>query len=306
MSEITLLVFRIICAFISDDGYSHFTYSNINISHIGLNRIRHSLSELESSHQIKNCTINGYYPRYLINSPIECPEFIFNPNLPLRHKLFMCHYLDNFDEFSYKTYSELESLDSYYHSSTANILSDIKKILGQDMYSYLSNTRYCHMHPYHEKYQLIKTDNGYQVDSTGMANYKKKLSEEELKRFDKVKYLNRNQRIIEEKGIGHYLMLKLKNRISNDKDRFTDVDVDEDYLNKLFKEQNGCDFYTGLPFDDLTQVSIDRVNSSKSYIKDNIVLTTNLINRMKNDSSLEEFLILCNTISKHFPIIGIK
>lgn len=49
------------------------------------------------------------------------------------------------------------------------------------------------------------------------------------------------------------------------------------------------DYYTGIIPNDYKDYSIDRLDSTKGYTEDNIVITTNIINTMKLDMSIEEF-----------------
>ena len=46
-------------------------------------------------------------------------------------------------------------------------------------------------------------------------------------------------------------------------------------------------------------ISIDRIDSSKGYIKGNIQLVCGIVNVMKSDSSEDEFLQLCKKIVEH-------
>lgn len=65
-------------------------------------------------------------------------------------------------------------------------------------------------------------------------------------------------------------------------------------LENLLISQNGVCYYTGLPFiNDYSKgrsISIDRIDSSKGYTKDNIRLICSLVNTMKSDRTEESFL----------------
>ena len=54
-------------------------------------------------------------------------------------------------------------------------------------------------------------------------------------------------------------------------------------------KQEMKDYYTGIIPNDYKDYSIDRLDSTKGYTEDNIVITTNIINTMKLDMSIEEF-----------------
>ena len=230
MSE---LIFYLLCSFIQSDGYSHFSLSNINISHIGIRRIKQSLTELESSNRITNCTINGYYLRYLIHDPKPCPSFLFNINLSLSCKLYILHYLFNIDKFINCTkYIQLRNIDSYF--SNLSNFTLIKRVLGYDIFSLPSHIKFVSSIPYHVKYPLVKTENGYCVDKFGNGNYIRSLDANELREYKHNCRIRRIYKMIEGGGIGVYLMYKLRKRMASSHGRFVDTDLDIEYLNDLF------------------------------------------------------------------------
>lgn len=49
------------------------------------------------------------------------------------------------------------------------------------------------------------------------------------------------------------------------------------------------DYYTGVIPKSYKEYSIDRIDSSKGYTEDNIVITTGIVNTMKLDMSINEF-----------------
>ncbi|MED5076394.1 hypothetical protein P9851_03575 [Geobacillus stearothermophilus] len=81
-------------------------------------------------------------------------------------------------------------------------------------------------------------------------------------------------------------------------------------LEKLIKHfyavQKGKCFYTGIQMEIPQQehdnndysVSIDRLDNTKGYTPDNIVLCCNIVNRMKNALSYEKFIELCDKIAE--------
>lgn len=106
-----------------------------------------------------------------------------------------------------------------------------------------------------------------------------------------------------------------KNRISgiysaskgNAKKRNLEHTITKDYLIKLFEKQKGLCYYTNkLMHIDITNgqdrydsISIDRLNSNKGYIENNIVLCRWVINRMKNNLPLNKFLEIIKEIYKY-------
>lgn len=80
-----------------------------------------------------------------------------------------------------------------------------------------------------------------------------------------------------------------------------DFDITLDYLLELYDKQKGLCFYTHRPLkgsiNDRMSISIDRIDSSKGYIKENIVLCGKIINSMKSDMSLEEFYDIIRSLN---------
>ncbi len=47
-------------------------------------------------------------------------------------------------------------------------------------------------------------------------------------------------------------------------------------------------------------MSLDRIDSSKGYVEDNICITTIAINIAKNDLSKEDFIEMCKKVANNF------
>ena len=80
--------------------------------------------------------------------------------------------------------------------------------------------------------------------------------------------------------------------------------LDFDYLRDLFKEQNAKCFYSGLSFDPrnkLKAMSLDRINSSKGYIKGNVVWCLAEVNFFKFTRTYKETVQLCKNFIFYRP-----
>lgn len=79
-----------------------------------------------------------------------------------------------------------------------------------------------------------------------------------------------------------------------------DVDFGPEFIEELYKLQNGYCAYTGdklslqagLP----STLSLDRIDSALGYTKDNVRLVTWEVNNAKQDRSMEEFVLLCKKV----------
>lgn len=57
----------------------------------------------------------------------------------------------------------------------------------------------------------------------------------------------------------------------------------------MYKAQEGKCYYSGISFSKDYRPSVDRIDSSKGYIKGNIVICEDKINVMKSNLSIKEF-----------------
>ena len=79
-------------------------------------------------------------------------------------------------------------------------------------------------------------------------------------------------------------------------------EIDREFLLELFHKQKGICAYTGIKMTtnlvgkNIFKVSVDRIDSSKGYIKGNIVLCCHIINIMKQDLKKQQFIDLCKMV----------
>jgi hypothetical protein len=89
-----------------------------------------------------------------------------------------------------------------------------------------------------------------------------------------------------------------------------DTEITVDYLENLYNLQKGKCYYLDIDMKinseisrDFYLMSIDRLDSNKTYTKDNIVLCCWGINNIKNDYKFENFVIFCRYIGEKFKDI---
>jgi 3-polyprenyl-4-hydroxybenzoate decarboxylase len=80
--------------------------------------------------------------------------------------------------------------------------------------------------------------------------------------------------------------------------------INRRYIEQLWEEQGGLCYYTGLPMtrtpdDRNNSVSLDRVDSTKGYVRGNIVLCRSAINFMKRHHGLNHFVELCKQVAQN-------
>ena len=103
------------------------------------------------------------------------------------------------------------------------------------------------------------------------------------------------------------------------KNKNLDFNIPVNYLLNLYNKQNGLCYYTGIPLKittdnwlkkgqaDVDVLSVDRIDPSKGYVEDNLVLCCSSINKLKGNSTLEELNYLLTAISlKNFNVCEVK
>ncbi len=83
-------------------------------------------------------------------------------------------------------------------------------------------------------------------------------------------------------------------------------EIDLDYIKKLYKEQSGKCYYSGLPINivkkseknlhDNFKMTLDRLDSELGYIKGNVVWCAYCINSFKLDMSKSNMIDICKSI----------
>jgi hypothetical protein len=79
--------------------------------------------------------------------------------------------------------------------------------------------------------------------------------------------------------------------------------ISADYLKEVWQEQEGRCAYTKLPLtadaNQLTTMSLDRIDSDLDYVNGNVQLVCVAVNRMKSDFLEKDFIGLCNLITQN-------
>ena len=134
-------------------------------------------------------------------------------------------------------------------------------------------TLFCKTHGWHEKWR-VHTGNNVQCNKC--SSDRQKVAREK----EPIKFIFKDAR----------QHAKAKNR------EFT-ITLD-DLFNVLIKQDNKCSL-TGVSFSAENKPSLDRIDSSKPYLKDNIKIVIFMYNVCKSEFSHEDVVIFCRALKEN-------
>lgn len=129
----------------------------------------------------------------------------------------------------------------------------------------------------------------------------------QCKDCQRARYYKDRQRLLNDNytALKYKLTQALKGTKRRSKLKNTYNNLDLEYLFYLWSLQEGKCALTGIDMTYKfyegrvnTNLSVDRIDSSKGYTKENVQLVTMAANQMKNDLTTEELLDLCSRIIK--------
>lgn len=287
------LVFLAVCAFLQEDGYSHFSVANLSECGIGKEALVKILQRLEENNLIENYTVNGFFKRYKIKNYEECPEVVFDSRLSFGPKSFIldCYYnLKSFEKTSIRiVVKTLNNGITTKYKAESNFNTVIKANTGGDLFEYLNNMQTVTRKPSDPKYEVVWSENGYQLDTYYLQRREKYIQKNLKSRISK----------LEKYGYAKFLLDKVCTRVKKDGTPLNNKLSIED-IEYVWKKQKGLDYFTGDSLEGNIGMSIDRIDSNGIYERDNIVITTWEINRMKNILTNSRFIMICKKIANHF------
>lgn len=310
ITEKEQILFLALCAY-TYDSVCNINFDNIKSSGLGKDSIRKITQHLEEEGYIINTHVSGFFPRYTILKEQECPSFIFDETLTLGNKEVLIKAINTLDSYEKIPIKQLSRI-LYNNEENRKPIYKIKENSGKNIFEHLQNIQYIKLIPKHEKYKLIYTEFGIQVDNkeNQLNNYEKieykcKYCGEtnKLLMINKVccrkcKTTNRKNNLLNNPS--KFLLSKTYNS-KNNKGRYIEHNLSEEIITKQLEKQKYKDYYLGIEFNLVEEMSVDRIDSNKGYIENNIAITTNIINTMKNDLSVEDFknyiILLYNNIN---------
>jgi len=153
------------------------------------------------------------------------------------------------------------------------------------------------------KCNIYKNEDDF--DSSSSCWFRKN-KERRCKDCKKKQYEIRRTQNRGDQGIERLLVERFNALKDRAKNKNLTVDFDKEYLRYLWEKQNHKCALSGIQMTTLvfkgrvfTNISVDRINSKKGYLKSNVQLVCMGINQMKNDLSTDELLYFCKQIIKN-------
>lgn len=155
------------------------------------------------------------------------------------------------------------------------------------------------------KCNKYKPESEFDVNN-GKSNWFRNYRDRRCKQCKKEQHLKRRLANRGKKDLNRILLERWHGVIDRSRRKGWESDITIDYLRELWCKQNGMCAISGLPMTYIfdsgripTNVSVDRIDSSKRYTKDNIQLVCMAINQMKSDLDDLAFYKFCEAVIKN-------
>lgn len=296
-----------------ENGEANFSVTDLVKIGLGNTSIRNTLKEMCNRGLIENRTVNGYYSRYKLNYTGTCPKFIYD-DLTNGQKDFLIRVNNvlkgDYTPITGKKLSNLLYPNDPDHSSgsTSSSMSNIKKFYnGKSIFEILKEWEPIKLKIEHPYYKIIKDENGYRLVSSdiNLKHHCQYCGEEDPSKFAPrtTKTCRKCQQKINkehrQEDIYNFLFQKAKSGYKN-RPNIPEFSITKEDIENTWIKQNKLDYYTGLSIDDFTDMSVDRIDSSKGYTPENICITSIQCNIAKNDYTESDFVKMCYQVAKHY------
>jgi hypothetical protein len=141
------------------------------------------------------------------------------------------------------------------------------------------------------------------------SNWYREFKDRRCKKCKSEQTLKRKQNNRGKKDLNRLLLERWHGLKDRAKKNGLIVDFTWEFLLDIWNNQNGVCAISKIPMTFEmnngrinTNVSVDRINSSKGYLQDNIQLVCMAVNQMKNDLEINELIYFCKQIIKNYEI----
>ena len=170
--------------------------------------------------------------------------------------------------------------------------NEVRKTIGEEEFAFCN------------KCKQWKPISKFNIDNTFLHGNRGGLCRE-CKDCQRKRYYEQRNKLFEdnELALKYKLQQALKGTRRRSKEKNIYNDLTLDYLMYLWEKQDGKCALTGMQMTYKfyegrvnTNLSVDRIDSTKGYSKDNVQLVCMAANQMKNDLSMEEFINMCESV----------
>lgn len=286
------LLLRAICAY-EIGGEANFALRNLDFFG-SENTIRRNIEKIEQlvtedgKPYIIQTNMNGCYSKFRINKVLECPEFIYDKSFPVMYKVILLalYNLETIPEIltisgiSKLTNISYNTVKKYFRESIREDLLNNSSPIKLDLEGELENS------DYGLKYVGARKDT-YKCQYCGEENPDLFYSHNH----------STCKKCLVQRNKNSFLTDMAKKLLSSSKKSYAHrpnidgYDLTKEYIQELLEKQEYKCYYTGVDLkigDKLTNPTLDRIDSSKGYVKGNVVICTEIANIMKNDLSIPE------------------
>lgn len=279
---------RVFSSFI-DGEYANFIYENLkNVAK--QDTIKKNFKEMKALGIIEDFTTNGYATKIKIANPLECPDFLFDARFNIQTKDYILSKWHEYNKFGrLRTVNPTrERIIKEKGATTLDLVKNAK---------FIKNS----IHTDSDAV-IIQNEFGYRIVAKTQPYHCIYCGDEDPSHFH-----TGNKSICKECGAAqqrekYTLAERLFQRSAKSaRTRGIEYDLDPDFLDELLEKQDYKCCYSGVKFGDsftdkMTYPTVDRIDSSKGYFKDNVCLCSNLCNIMKHDLSVDQFKDLITKI----------
>ena len=303
------VVLRVLSAFKKGRVVDFFSSNLTDLNLYNKDSLKLIYGRLRKSGDVSDVTEVGFSKRFILNKEYGCPTFLLDQRFNITIKLFLLDCYKTFTDFNPIKASEILNKYPFGRGRVYNNMRWLEDH-GFNLFDILREAKDESetLELYNNDYELYKCEEGYQL----LTHKKKdKIENKEIfisknnptnYRFTDTKYKTKKKELTIEK----YIFTKAKQGATS---RKLEYSITEKEIKEILEKQNYKCVYTGRDLEinptSPDTVSMDRVDSTKGYTKDNVVMCTSAANMAKNDLSTEEFKILIkdiyNTLFTNIP-----